>query len=72
LVSGGETPGYGILRVQENFWFFSQPYRPDQRMGLETIFILEPERPYNYDSLCVRFALIVRCPAAAPQTCNLI
>jgi len=41
-------------------------------MGLETIFMLEPERPYNYDSLCVRFALIVRCPAAAPQTCDLI
>lgn len=24
LVSGGETPGYGILSVSENLWFFSQ------------------------------------------------
>jgi ABC-2 type transport system ATP-binding protein len=26
LVSGGETPGYGILTVSENLWFFSQLY----------------------------------------------
>jgi ABC-2 type transport system ATP-binding protein len=26
LVSGGETPGYGILSVSENLWFFSQLY----------------------------------------------
>jgi len=26
LVSGGETPGYGILTVGENLWFFSQLY----------------------------------------------
>jgi ABC-2 type transport system ATP-binding protein len=26
LVSGGETPGYGILTVNENLWFFSQLY----------------------------------------------
>ncbi len=26
LVSGGETPGYGILSVNENLWFFSQLY----------------------------------------------
>ncbi len=26
LVSGGETPGYGILTVRENLWFFSQIY----------------------------------------------
>jgi ABC-2 type transport system ATP-binding protein len=26
LVSGGETPGYGILSAQENLWFFSQLY----------------------------------------------
>ncbi len=26
LVSGGETPGYGILSVGENLWFFSQLY----------------------------------------------
>lgn len=26
LVSGGETPGYGILSVRENLWFFSQIY----------------------------------------------
>lgn len=26
LVSGGETPGYGILNVRENLWFFSQLY----------------------------------------------
>lgn len=25
-VSGGETPGYGILSVEENLWFFSQLY----------------------------------------------
>jgi ABC-2 type transport system ATP-binding protein len=26
LVSGGETPGYGILSTAENLWFFSQLY----------------------------------------------
>jgi len=26
LVSGGETPGYGILSTTENLWFFSQLY----------------------------------------------
>jgi len=26
LVSGGETPGYGILSTNENLWFFSQLY----------------------------------------------
>ncbi len=26
LVSGGETPGYGILSASENLWFFSQLY----------------------------------------------
>jgi ABC-2 type transport system ATP-binding protein len=26
LVSGGETPGYGILTTSENLWFFSQLY----------------------------------------------
>jgi ABC-2 type transport system ATP-binding protein len=26
LVSGGETPGYGILSVKDNLWFFSQLY----------------------------------------------
>jgi len=26
LVCGGETPGYGILSVKENLWFFSQLY----------------------------------------------
>ena len=26
LVSGGDTPGYGILSVKENLWFFSQLY----------------------------------------------
>lgn len=26
LVSGGETPGYGILTVKENLWFFTKIY----------------------------------------------
>jgi ABC-2 type transport system ATP-binding protein len=26
LISGGETPGYGILSTRENLWFFSQLY----------------------------------------------
>lgn len=26
MVTGGETPGYGILTVAENLWFFSQLY----------------------------------------------
>jgi ABC-2 type transport system ATP-binding protein len=26
MVSGGETSGYGILKVRENLWFFSQLY----------------------------------------------
>jgi len=30
LVSGGETPGYGILSVKDNLWFFSQLYGIDR------------------------------------------
>lgn len=26
MASGGETPGYGLLSVEENLWFFSQLY----------------------------------------------
>jgi ABC-2 type transport system ATP-binding protein len=26
MISGGETPGYGLLTVAENLWFFSQLY----------------------------------------------
>jgi ABC-2 type transport system ATP-binding protein len=37
LVSGGETPGYGILSVKENLWFFSQLYGLSSSMAKEKI-----------------------------------
>mgnify|MGYP002395955500 CR=1 FL=1 len=37
LVSGGETPGYGILSVKENLWFFSQLYGLSSSTAKENI-----------------------------------
>jgi ABC-2 type transport system ATP-binding protein len=37
LVSGGETPGYGILSVRENLWFFSQLYGLSSSVAKEEI-----------------------------------
>lgn len=37
LVSGGETPGYGILSVRENLWFFSQLYGLSSSVANEKI-----------------------------------
>jgi len=40
LVSGGETPGYGLLSVKENLWFFSQLYglrNSDARRVIDTL-----------------------------------
>jgi len=37
LVSGGETPGYGILSVKENLWFFSQLYGLSSSVAKEEI-----------------------------------
>jgi ABC-2 type transport system ATP-binding protein len=37
LVSGGETPGYGILSAQENLWFFSQLYGLSSSVAKEEI-----------------------------------
>lgn len=37
LVSGGETPGYGILSVKENLWFFSQLYGLSSSVANERI-----------------------------------
>lgn len=37
LVSGGETPGYGILSVKENLWFFSQLYGLSSSVANEEI-----------------------------------
>jgi ABC-2 type transport system ATP-binding protein len=37
LVSGGETPGYGILSVKENLWFFSQLYGLSSSVANEKI-----------------------------------
>ncbi|MEM2856888.1 MAG: ABC transporter ATP-binding protein [Candidatus Nitrosocaldaceae archaeon] len=37
LVSGGETPGYGILTVRENLWFFSQIYGLSNSLARERI-----------------------------------
>jgi len=44
MVTGGETPGYGILTVSENLWFFSQLYgirgdiaKPRVKELLETV-----------------------------------
>ena len=37
LVSGGETPGYGILTVKENLWFFSQLYGLSRNAANERI-----------------------------------
>ncbi len=41
LVSGGETPGYGILSVSENLWFFSQLYGLSSSAAKEKIKQLE-------------------------------
>jgi len=40
LVSGGETPGYGILTVKENLWFFSQLYGLSNKEAKERIDML--------------------------------
>ena len=40
LVSGGETPGYGILSVRENLWFFSQLYGLTSSAAKEKIKLL--------------------------------
>ncbi|MGB9135164.1 MAG: ABC transporter ATP-binding protein, partial [Candidatus Bathyarchaeia archaeon] len=37
LVSGGETPGYGILSSSENLWFFSQLYGMSSSAAKEKI-----------------------------------
>jgi ABC-2 type transport system ATP-binding protein len=37
LVSGGETPGYGILTARENLWFFSQLYGLSSSFAKEEI-----------------------------------
>jgi ABC-2 type transport system ATP-binding protein len=37
LVSGGETPGYGILTTKENLWFFSQLYGLTKSVALDRI-----------------------------------
>lgn len=37
LVSGGETPGYGMLTVRENLWFFSQLYGLSSSLARERI-----------------------------------
>jgi ABC-2 type transport system ATP-binding protein len=37
LVSGGETPGYGILSTSENLWFFSQLYGLSSSVAKEEI-----------------------------------
>ncbi len=37
VASGGETPGYGILTVRENLWFFSQLYGIENRLAKERI-----------------------------------
>ncbi len=40
LVSGGETPGYGMLTVRENLWFFSQLYGLSSSTARERIEML--------------------------------
>jgi ABC-2 type transport system ATP-binding protein len=40
LVSGGETPGYGILSTSENLWFFSQLYGLSSSAAKEKIQLL--------------------------------
>lgn len=40
LVSGGETPGYGMLTVRENLWFFSQLYGLASSLANERIDML--------------------------------
>ncbi len=37
LVSGGETPGYGVLTTKENLWFFSQLYGLSKPVALDRI-----------------------------------
>ncbi|MCS6767538.1 MAG: ABC transporter ATP-binding protein [Candidatus Nitrosocaldus sp.] len=40
LVSGGETPGYGMLTVRENLWLFSQLYGLSSGIARERIEML--------------------------------
>ncbi len=47
LVSGGETPGYGILTVSENLWFFSQLYGLTTSMAKEKIKHLEADLDFE-------------------------
>jgi ABC-2 type transport system ATP-binding protein len=43
LVSGGETPGYGILSTSENLWFFSQLYGLSSSAAKEKIKLLQKD-----------------------------
>lgn len=47
LVSGGETPGYGILTVSENLWFFSQLYGLTTSVAKEKIKQLEADLDFE-------------------------
>ena len=47
LVSGGETPGYGILTVSENLWFFSQLYGLTTSAAKEKIKRLEADLDFE-------------------------
>ena len=47
LVSGGETPGYGILTVNENLWFFSQLYGLTTSVAKEKIKQLEADLDFE-------------------------
>ena len=47
LVSGGETPGYGILTVSENLWFFSQLYGLTTSVAKDKIRQLEADLDFE-------------------------
>jgi len=50
LVSGGETPGYGILTARENLWFFSQLYGLSSSVAKEKTKILMKDLDFvEYD-----------------------
>jgi len=68
LVSGGETSGYGILKVREQLWLFSQLYGMTSRLARERI----DDLLHRLDLWEVRDRLISALSSGMRQKMNLI
>jgi ABC-2 type transport system ATP-binding protein len=68
LVSGGETSGYGILKVREQLWLFSQLYGMSNRLARERI----DDLLHRLDLWEVRDRLISALSSGMRQKMNLI